>query len=65
MRNFLKRILVVQEVENSHRLNPYNPLSYIALIIGMVIGIFAFFIEFKKSLDFLNEAKLKNPFKWN
>lgn len=44
----------------AHRLNPYNPLSYIALIIIIVVGILMFgFVGFVKETD------LKNPFKWD
>lgn len=44
----------------AHRLNPYNPLSYIIIPITVILGIFCFgFIGFWK------EADLINPFKWN
>ena len=71
MRKFLKCIYVLQEIPNKDkklgkgystaiRLNPYNPLSYFAIIIAFVIGILAFgFIGFWK------EVELINPFKWN
>ena len=42
-----------------HRLNPYNPLSYIFIILVLVVGIIMFgFVGFWKEIDF------KNPFKW-
>lgn len=70
---FLKLIKVHQEVSNKGRnpklgkgystairLNPYNPLSYITLIIIIVIGIILFgFTGFWKEMDNIN------PFKWN
>jgi len=71
MRNFLKKIYVLQEVRNPKkikgrgfdtaiRLNPYNPLSYITIVLSIVIGILMFgFIGFWK------EADLINPFKWH
>lgn len=44
----------------AHRLNPYNPLSYIAFILTLLIGIlmFGFVGVFKEVLT-------HNPFKWN
>lgn len=71
MRKFLKYIFVLQEVPNKDkklgrgfdtaaRLNPYNPLSYLVVIISFVIAIFMFgFVGFRKEVD------LDNPFKWN
>ena len=45
---------------NAHRFNPYNPISYIVLVIILIAGIIAFgFIGFWKETD------LRNPFKWN
>lgn len=44
----------------AHRLNPYNPLSYITLIITLILGIICFgFVGFWK------EADIRNPFGWN
>jgi hypothetical protein len=44
----------------AHRLNPYNPLSYISLIAILIIGIIMFgFVGFWKQVD------MYNPFKWN
>ena len=44
----------------AHRLNPYNPLSYVTIIIGLLIGILMFgFYGFWKETD------TKNPFKWD
>ena len=45
---------------NAYRFNPYNPFSYLALIIILIIGILMFgFVGFWKETD------LSNPFKWN
>ena len=44
----------------AYRFNPYNPLSYIALVVIFVIGILMFgFVGFWK------ETTTLNPFKWN
>lgn len=44
----------------AYRFNPYNPLSYIALVIILVIGILMFgFVGFWK------ETTTLNPFKWD
>lgn len=71
MKNFLKYIYVLQEIPNKDkklgkgystaiRLNPYNPLSYFAIIIAFVLAILMFgFVGFWKEFD------LMNPFKWN
>ena len=70
MKKFLKYILVLQEIPNKDqklgrgytkaiRLNPYNPLSYLSIIISFIIGILMFgFVGFWKEVD------LRNPFKW-
>ena len=45
---------------NAHRFNPYNPLSYIAVIIILIVGILMFgFVGFWKQIDGIN------PFRWN
>ena len=44
----------------SHRINPYNPLSYPALIIIVIVGIFMFGF-----VGIFNEIYKKNPFKWD
>lgn len=73
LKKILKSLLILQEVSNknrdpklgrgflkAYRLNPYNPLSYIALVIMFVVGILMFgFVGFWK------EVELTNPFKWN
>lgn len=44
----------------AHRFNPYNPLSYIAYVIILIVGLLMFgFVGLSKETDTLN------PFKWN
>ena len=44
----------------AYRFNPYNPLSYVALIIIFFVGIIMFgFYGFWREID------MQNPFKWN
>ena len=44
----------------SFRFNPYNPLSYITIVLILVIGILMFgFVGVWKEVD------IRNPFKWN
>lgn len=44
----------------TYRLNPYNPLSYITIIIILIVGILMFgFIGFWKEVTTLN------PFRWD
>jgi hypothetical protein len=43
-----------------HRLNPYNPLSYLLLVIVFISGIVCFGV-----VGFWREVDLKNPFKYN
>jgi len=73
MRKLLKRLLIIQEVSNkgrnpqlgrgfftARRLNPFNPLSYVTVIIAAIIGIVMFgFVGIWK------EVESKNPFKWD
>ncbi len=73
MRKVLKFLKVVQTVSNegraeklgrgfskAHRLNPYNPLSYIVIPLAFVLGILLFgFVGIWKEID------SKNPFKWD
>lgn len=72
MKKILKAIWVLQEVSNKGRepklgrgfstacrFNPYNPLSYVAFVLTIAIGILIFgFYGFWKETDG------KNPFKW-
>lgn len=45
---------------DTHRLNPYNPLSYITVIIVIVIGILMFGF-----VGIFKEIPISNPFKWD
>ncbi len=71
MKKFLKYIYVLQIVPNKDRklgkgysqairLNPYNPLSYITIIVSIIIGVLMFGF-----VGFWNEVDLRNPLKWN
>ena len=73
MSKFLKFIFVLQEVSNKNRnpklgrgfitarrFNPYNPISYIVLILIPIIGIAMFGV-----VGFWKEVEITNPFKWN
>ena len=72
VRKILRFLFILQEVSNSkrepklgrgfstaRRLNPFNPLSYIALLFIVIIGVLMF--GFK---GIFNEIDSKNPFKW-
>lgn len=71
MRKLLKTLKIIQEVNNKNkklgrgfstaiRLNPYNPLSYITIILVVVFGIIAFGLY-----GFWKEVDTRNPFKWS
>lgn len=73
MRKILKVLFILQEVSNVNRtpklgrgfmtawrLNPWNPLSYVALIIIIIVGILMFGF-----VGFWEETDKKNPFKWD
>ena len=69
MRKLLKYLWIIQEQKFKDsfnrqyikkRINPYNPLTYLALTIMFIIGILMFgFVGFWKETD------NRNPFKWN
>lgn len=72
MIKILKKLYITQEVSNkgrekklgrgfltARRLNPYNPLSYIAAVVLIIFALINGFITFIKESDFTN------PFKWN
>ena len=44
----------------AYRFNPYNPLSYVALIIILIVGILMFGVY-----GFLKETTTLNPFRWD
>ena len=70
VREILKRLYIVQyktiEVDNKYvkfhtkrRLNPFNPLTYLVMIIAIISGLLMFgFVGFWKEVDLIN------PFKW-
>jgi hypothetical protein len=72
-KKILKSLVIIQEVSNKNRtpklgrgftvarrFNPYNPLSYIALVLIVIVGVLMFgFVGFWKETD------KKNPFKWD
>jgi hypothetical protein len=46
--------------EEAHRLNPFNPLSYVFFILLLIVGFILFGI-----VGFSKEVETLNPFKWN
>jgi hypothetical protein len=73
MKKLLKYLFILQEVSNrnrekklgrgflsARRFNPYNPLSYIALILIIIVGFIMFGI-----VGIWKEMDIKNPFKWD
>ena len=73
LKRILKFLYIYQEVSNkgrnpyigqgystAYRLNPYNPFSYILLLIVILIGFLLFGI-----IGFWNEIDRRNPFEWN
>jgi len=44
----------------AYRFNPYNPLSYVALIIILIVGILMFGVY-----GFWKETTTLNPFRWD
>lgn len=73
MKRILKFLGIVQEVNNrnrpqklgrgfltAYRVNPYNPLSYLFIIIAAITGVIMFgFVGIWREIDY------RNPFKWN
>lgn len=71
IRKILKFLYILQEIPNkdrklgrgfltAYRINPYNPLSYIALLLIIIVGVLMFGF-----VGFWNETDKSNPFKWN
>lgn len=73
MRNLLIFLFIIQKKDNrnreiklgkggmfSYRFNPFNPLSYIVILLILIFGILAFGI-----IGFTKEIDLVNPFKWS
>jgi predicted PurR-regulated permease PerM len=49
----------IRYYENQHKLNPYNPLSYLTILIVVLFGFIMFgVVGFKKGVD------CRNPFIW-
>lgn len=65
MKKVLKILLITQhnEIEGTSRLNPYNPLSYLTLVLAflfvLIMSIIESTIETVKEIDYGY-----NPFKW-
>lgn len=60
MRKFLTKIYVLQKrKDKKKRINPYNPISYLVIVLATIIGILMF--GFVGVFDQVDE---KNPFKW-
>lgn len=73
IRKILIFVFIIQEFDNrgvknykgkgyqkAYRLNPYNPLSYIAIPIIFLVVLIMFGI-----VGWTKEVDLENPFKWN
>ena len=68
MKKILKALFLIQEKQlkspigaryTKIRMNPYNPLSYIYILLAFIVGLFMFgFVGIWKEMD------LKNPFKY-
>lgn len=68
MKKIMKNLYIIQEKKFldefkhkkvKYRLNPYNPLTYIVIIMSLVIGIFMFgFVGIKNEIN-INELKFK------
>ena len=67
MRKILTFLYILQEKKNEkgfirHRLNPYNPLSYLFLVTQLISGLIYYGIKgFSEEMDMRGK---KNPFKW-
>lgn len=62
MRALLKRLQVIQtskKFPKAYRINPYNPLSYITIIVLLIVALVCF-----GAVGMWKELDLRNPFKW-
>ena len=66
IRKTLKILWIIQEQEHKERgyfkrrMNPFNPLTYISILIIVLVGFLMFgFVGFWKEVD------LRNPFRWS
>lgn len=67
MRKILTKIYILQEKKNEngflrHRLNPYNPLSYLYLLLAFISGLLYYGI--RGLSDEMDIRGKRNPFKW-
>lgn len=67
MRKILIKMYIIQEKRNErgfirHRLNPYNPMSYVYLLISFVAGLLYYGI--RGLSDEMDMRGKRNPFKW-
>lgn len=62
MRKLLKTLWVIQESKSNkvkRRLNPYNPLTYLTILITIIVGLLLFGF-----VGLWGEIDKKNPFKF-
>jgi thiosulfate reductase cytochrome b subunit len=61
IRDILKFLAVIQQrgEPKKRRINPYNPLSYITIVIVFISGLIMF-----GAVGIWKEIDLSNPFKW-
>lgn len=68
MRNILKKMFIIQErtyldefkhKRTKRRLNPYNPLTYIAILLALIVAIIMFGVVGFKDQISINELKFK------
>jgi thiosulfate reductase cytochrome b subunit len=59
MRKILITLRVIQINKQGRRANPYHPLTYITIVVGLVVALLMFgFVGMWKEVD------LSNPFKY-
>ena len=61
MRKLLKVLYILQSHKETkkRRINPYNPLSYLAIVIMFIFGVLMFGF-----VGIWGEVATTNPFKW-
>ena len=73
MKKLLIKLLIIQVIDNTkrkdkelgrgftkaYRLNPWNPLSYVTIVIALLLGLVCFGV-----VGMWKEYDNKNPFKW-
>lgn len=69
IRKTLKILWIIQEQEHKdlfkrgyfkRRMNPFNPLTYISILIIVLVGFLMFGL-----VGFWKEVDLRNPFRWS